>query len=365
MILALLWVAIAAAPADRFDRATELVAEGRHADAAADLESLAADHPESAQAPEALFLAASLREERLDQPAAAAALYRRIVERYPDSRVAIAAGRRHAALAPMLGDRPEALAAFVSIRRRLPELGAVRALAEAEALLAEHDEWEGAAQVRLWMAGVAERDGDSARAARLYQAVLASDAGEDLRFEAGLGAAFLAIGRGDYDRAGAALDALPATDNPGRLEALRSARARLERARTRAGVNLVAIAVLIAGPLFFIGSLRQAAGSWAAACRQLSRPPAEAIYLAPLVAVFVIGGFTDHHAVAWAIAEIAVAGVAVAWLSGAGLRAGGRWRPITHAAVAGITVIAACYVALHAGDLLDLIVSTVRLGPDV
>jgi predicted negative regulator of RcsB-dependent stress response len=353
--------------AARFDRATELVGTGEHGAAAEALEAIADDFPGSSQAPEALFLAATLREEHLDEPAKATALYRRIGERYKDSRVALASARRLEALAPLLEDRPEAFTAFVSLKRRLPELGPMRALAEGDALLARHPDWSGADLVRLWMAGVAERSGDPARAGRLYQAVLDATRDNDVRFEAGIRAASLAISRGAYDRAEAVLDALPPGDNPGRIESARSARERLSAARTRAGVNVAAIIALVLGPLLLLGSLRHAAGSVRQAARALARPPAEAIYLAPLAVLFAIAATTGHHEVARAVITIAAVGVAVAWLSGAGLRVAAptRWRPLAHAAIAGVTILAACYAAVHAGDLVDLLISTVRFGPDV
>lgn len=369
MIAALALVAILGAPDDasaRFDRATELVAAGEYAAAAEALEAVAGDHPETDVAAEALFLAATVYESHLDQPARAAALYRRIGEQHADSRVARAAARRLEILEPLLGDQPEALAAVLSLKRRLPELGAFAALAEGDGLLARYPAWSGASQLRLWMAGVAERDGELARANRLYQAVLDVETDAGLLFEAGIRAAELAVSRGDYDRAEAALDALPPTDTPGRVESIASARDRLSRARTRAGVNLFAIALVIAGPLLLLGSLRHGAGSWRASLRQLWPPPREAVYLAPLAAVFVAAAMTEHHEIARAVATISIAGVAIAWLSGAGLRAApSRWRPIAHAVTAGLTVLAAFYATIHAGGLVDLIISTVRLGPDV
>jgi len=369
-VVALAIAVVLAAPGDvaqRFDRATDLVGAQKHAEAAKELEALAEEFPSSDLAPEALFLAATLSEEHLDRPAHAAALYRQIGERHSDSRVAIAARRRLETLAPMLGDKPEAMTEFVSIKRRLPELGSLRALAEAEQLLARFSDWSGAHQVRLWMAGVAQRSGSPARAARLYDAVLESSVDGDVRFEAGLRAATLAVERGAYDRAEELLGNLPESTNPGREAARLDALGSLDRARTRAGVNSFALVLLFAGPLLLIASLRHGAGSWGAAARQIARPPTEAIYLAPLAAIFAVVALTGHHEVARAVITIAVAGVLVAWLSGVGLRASAptRWRPIAHAFTAGITVIAACYVAVHAGDLVDLIISTVRLGPDV
>ncbi|HWM85678.1 MAG TPA: hypothetical protein VNO33_07565, partial [Kofleriaceae bacterium] len=60
---------------ERFAAAANLIAEDREAEAAAALEKLAREAPEHAMAPEALFRAADLFEDRLADPARALALY--------------------------------------------------------------------------------------------------------------------------------------------------------------------------------------------------------------------------------------------------------------------------------------------------
>lgn len=370
-------VSVAASPVaadpgtDDFDRATAMIARGEVREAAAALIAFADESGGGPRAAEALFLAAELLEDRLDAPARAADLYRRISDEHPDSRVALAAERRLEALAALLGDGAEregALSRYYSIRRRLPDIGAARALAEAEALLAEHPELAAAGSIRLWMAGVAERDGDLDRAARLYDQVLAGEPGADLAFDAGLRAATLAISRRHFDRAEALLGGLRGVGNSqGRREARRSAQAALERARLRARLYAVAFAVIIAVPLVLLGLLRQAAGSWRTAAREVLRPPIEAAYMIPVAAAFALFAMTGHHGMARAVIALVGAGLAITWLSGVGLRAAprSRWRPLVHAALAALAVAAATYIVLHRDGLIDLIVSTVRFGPDV
>jgi ABC-type dipeptide/oligopeptide/nickel transport system permease component len=67
------------------------------------------------------------------------------------------------------------------------------------------------------------------------------------------------------------------------------------------------------------------------------------------------------------VAIIAGAGVVIAWLHGVAIRLHRKRRLLVaaHALAAVVGVIAACYIAVHRTRLLDMIVSTVRFGPDV
>ena len=101
------------------------------------------------------------------------------------------------------------------------------------------------------------------------------------------------------------------------------------------------------------------------------RPPAEVVFVAPISAVLVVVSFTSHHAIAPAVAIVAAGGVALAWLSAIGLdarRAAGkpvRARAIAHALACIVAVLALGYIALTRDGLLDMLVETVRFGPDV
>jgi hypothetical protein len=94
------------------------------------------------------------------------------------------------------------------------------------------------------------------------------------------------------------------------------------------------------------------------------------VFLAPVALVLIGVAFTAHRLIAPAVATIALGGLALTWLSGAALdrlRATGRphrLRSIAHV-VACLTGVAALgYVALIRDDLLDLLIATVRFGPE-
>ncbi len=90
------------------------------------------------------------------------------------------------------------------------------------------------------------------------------------------------------------------------------------------------------------------------------------IQLAALAAVLVAVAWTGNPMVARAVAAIAAAGAAIAWLSGAILAARGRIRlryAAGHALLAAIAALAAAYLAIDRGQMLDLVVETWREGP--
>jgi hypothetical protein len=127
----------------------------------------------------------------------------------------------------------------------------------------------------------------------------------------------------------------------------------------------MSFAAIAAALVVLIGSLRHAAGSWRAAGAALRSPPTEAIYFAPVAIVMIIAAATGHQSIAPATAIVLAGGLAVTWLSGAGLaRAREPWRVAAHALSAAAAVVAIVYIALHRTRLIDLIAETIRFGPE-
>jgi hypothetical protein len=100
------------------------------------------------------------------------------------------------------------------------------------------------------------------------------------------------------------------------------------------------------------------------------RPPLELLFLAPVAAVLVGVALTAHRMIAPAVLILSAGGLVLAGLSGAALdllRARGRplrRRALLHAALCVAGVTALLYIALMRDDLLDLVIETVRFGPD-
>ena len=85
--------------------ATETLSSGDHARAVKLLQILVLEHPTAPLADDALFLAATLLEEKLHDPQAAQAAYRDLLKAYPQSCTALASQRRLTRLDRALGRR--------------------------------------------------------------------------------------------------------------------------------------------------------------------------------------------------------------------------------------------------------------------
>lgn len=395
---------------ERFARATERIADGDVRRAAEELAGLASDAPDSPLASDALFSAARLFEERLGEPARALALYDRLEQRYPDSRTALAAGRRAASLRQQMGPQLRGatpLARFNQILHQFPGREEDESLALMEALLAEFPGWSGRARGLLWMASVHQRGERLERALVFYleAAEAAPDPGDDPRdddtddmaFQAWRGAGEVATAMGAFDRAREYYERMSLGADPARQRAIDSARQRaidparqrtiddsfraLAREVLRARLYRAAVIALVLAFLGFLASLRRSAGSWRGVPAALWPPAPEVTFMIPIAALLCAASLTSHQAIGPAVTIVCVGGVAVAWLSGAALRRDlgeptrdgptratrqtHSWTPLAHAAVAALAIVALCYIALHRGRLIDMIIDTVRFGPDV
>lgn len=355
---------------ERFDAAASLMAQDRDAEAADALEALAREAPQHALAPEALFTAAQLREESLADPARALKLYQQIVAAYPDSRPALAAGRRAERLETMVGGAGEGAAPaqrFAEIRKHFPDRSEAESIALAEALLAEHPGWAGAPRVALWLAELDLAAGRYRGAHDRYVAAADRFADADVRFDALLGAGDAAIRMGDMALAEEHYRALDARD-AGRQALIDQALHDLGVARNYARWNIAAVAVAIAGFTMLLLSLLLAGGRGAA--RALWPPPPEVLYLAPAAGFLAVVAYTDYQGFGPAITAVAAGGVALAWLSGATLaarrRRGARIAraAVLHAVIALAVVPSLVFVALYHTRLLDPVLDTLRYGPE-
>ncbi|MEZ4364366.1 MAG: hypothetical protein R3B48_29595 [Kofleriaceae bacterium] len=328
--------------------------------------------PASSAAPDALFTAARACEERLLDPSRALALYEQVLAGFPDARVAVAAARRARHLRAQVGaagaSAPEAqaLARLIAEAEALPLAEALR---RADELAARA--WPGAAEAALWSAELARRRGAAEEAQARYRAVMARFPGTATATLAIRGLAGAAIERGDWDLAEQMARTLPAADAADvvtRDELL--AKAATGRVTDRwLGRAHAALAFAIA---LLLLSLAQVSG-WrrpGAALRVLARPPLEVLYMAPVAALIVGASLTANAALAPAVAIICGGGLALAWLSGATLtearRRGrdARWRSYGHVLVGGVAALALAYVAIHRGELLEQVITTLRVGPE-
>ncbi|MBK7536841.1 MAG: hypothetical protein IPI49_16055 [Myxococcales bacterium] len=90
------------------------------------------------------------------------------------------------------------------------------------------------------------------------------------------------------------------------------------------------------------------------------------------MAVVLIGAaLTAHTSIAPAVSLICAGGLALSWLSGATLvearrlQRSSRLRTALHLAAGALAALALAYLAVTGTGLLDLLIATVRLGPEL
>lgn len=318
---------------------------------------------------DALFAAARACEETLHDPARALALYDRLARELPDARVTVAARRRGEILRARLGGHGEyaregeELARLIADVDRLPA-DEVERRATASAAAA----WPGAPEAALWLAEWLQRSGRFTEASERYADVVARWPGTASARAALRGAAGCAIDAHDWSGAERLAAQLP-TAAPGDLllrdDVLASAaRGRWHDRWYRRAWWLVA-AVLAA----LIASLVEALarGGWR---RPRLRPSSEIVFIAPVAAVLIAFSFTANRLIAPAVTTISLGGLALAWLSGVTLdtlHARGRpvrRRAVAHVGLCFVAVVALGCIAVMRGGLLDLLLETVRFGPE-
>lgn len=360
-----------------------LVATARLALAAPLLEALGTDDPralaaavaEIERAPttpelaDTLFAAARACEDRLHDPARALALYERLLRELPHARVTIAAERRAAMLRASVGARGEHAREATELEHLIASADALPpdAVIERAARLAAAT-WDGAPDAALWLAEYERRLKRFASAQERYAQVVARWPGTPQAIAAIRGGAGNAIDHGSWDLAEELTHQLPSATLGDRI--LREdlfAAARRGRLLSRLYLAAwFAVALVAAG---LLGSLAEASlrggRRWPAL-----RPPLEVWFLVPLAALLLAVAHLARPAIAPTVTTITLGGLALAWLSGTTLdllRA--RARPVRlraalHVVGCAVAVLALCYISVTRNELIELLVETIRSGPE-
>jgi hypothetical protein len=320
--------------------------------------------PTSPELGDALFAAGRASEDRLHDPARARALYERIVRELPDAGIALAAQRRAAQLHAARDHAREA-AELARLIGEADQLAPADVIARADALAGAA--WPGAPDAGVWLADWLCRTRGFAEAQARYVHVLARWPDAPQAALALRNATACAIEARDWALAEALAARLPVDDEIARAVrdeiVERAAKGKLrDRLRTIAWLAL---------PLAFAALLASLIEAILRGGRRLpgARPPIEVMFLAPIAAVLAAVALTTHETIAPAVVRISIAGVALAWLSGATLdllRSRGRpvrLRALAHTAAIAVGVLAAGYLALMSDDLIDLLAETLEHGP--
>ncbi len=357
--------------AAEFEHALQLVADDHPRQAVDALLGFADRHPDAGQADDALFTAAQLLEEKLGQPKRALATYQRIAKEYPDSRTALASSRRAELLRADLGpdgSGSSPLVAFTEIKQHFSERGAAESVRRVEALLAANPDWPGRPRALIWLAMVEAKQGHHDAAISRYREAAESTSDREIQFDAYRGAGEVALRAQQFDAAERYFRLMPTEGDSSRQRDYANAMAQLSRARLRARLYQLSFLVVLGFVLAMAIALRRAAGSYRAAAIALIHPPTEAIYMLPVAALLCLAGLREPETIGPAVVIICAASLVVIWLSGAALdavRSPGGVRILIHTVACVVTVVAICFIAVQRTNLVDMISTTVRFGPDV
>jgi tetratricopeptide (TPR) repeat protein len=318
---------------------------------------------------DAIFRAARACEDTLADPRRALALYERLLRELPDSRPAISAERRVDALRVQVGAKHE-------FAQQAGELAKLIADAESgdpadierRAGALANAAWPGAPDAALWLAEWLRRHGRLADAQACYAEVVARWPNTKHALLGLRGGAGNALDARDWDRAESLATQLPSSEEADRIvrdDLLRLAR----RGRTIDRFHVLAWIVILVGFAAMIGSFVEATVR-GGRDRPALRPPIEVVFLLPIAAVLVGVALTTHQLVAPAVLMLSIGGLLLAWLSGATLdtlRRRGRavrGRALLHVAICFFAVLGLGYVSLVRDNLLDMVIETVRFGPE-
>jgi tetratricopeptide (TPR) repeat protein len=345
-----------------FEAATAREAAGDFAGAADALLALARARPDDPFAADAIFEAAVIAEEHLSDPARALALYREVLERYPQSRLGRRARGRVEFLASSLRTGEAPLREYQEILNGFARRPPAESIARMEKLVAAHPEFALADRAIYWLGSTLAGEHRDDEAEARFREV-------ERRFPESAWAPRAKKARGDLAiRRGHPLEArrifaelaASASDPLTRAaaaEGLKNARTALRRT-----IELgLAIAFLAAFAGYHLLALRR---------RRWWRVPGELYYYGPVAALFSLAAATENRSVGWATFGIAAGGGAVVWLSSALSAARLAEGPmpvgerVLRIVAASLAVTAVMLLAVQVTGLTDLVVETLRSGPE-
>jgi outer membrane protein assembly factor BamD (BamD/ComL family) len=340
-----------------FDQAMQRLGVGEVSQAAKELAELADRFPTSTLAPEALFVAAQQYEEALAQPVQAQTLYRRLVLGYPDSRLLRRAESRLAQLTLSLQTGAEPLLRFQAIVRATSESSPERTQ-QLTALLAAHPQFALGDQATYLLLDGALRRGEVAAAVRYQRELATRFPSSEWSARGQQSYAEWLLRRGQLWAARAEFAILAGHPSPLWRQAAVEGLREVSSAQRRRLIAVVVGAVLL---LTMLGiGLRHRQRLWP--------PPEEVAYYTPVGLFFVlVAALTQGAVFARPLLWLLLGGVVLCWLSAAAARAPARLRPIDKlwgGLWRATLALLLCYLAIERQGLWELLLETLRNGPD-
>jgi TolA-binding protein len=367
MVIALV-LGLAAGPAgaqvtaqQRFAAATALEAKGDYTGAADALEQLGHERPDDSFAPDSLYEAAVVAEERLADPARARRLYEEVASRYPNNRLWRRARTRADFLGRSLSTGEGPLREYDAILATATHSPA-EARERMERLLAEHPEFALADRAFYWLGQSYAQARDEKRAMERFAEAERRFPASEWAARAKKARADLLLGRGHPFAARLLYRELAGAGDPLARSAGTEGLADSVSWLSRGAGIAVAAAYLVLFVVLHLYAVRPR--------RRLLALPTEVLYYGPVALLFVLAALTENRLIGWATVIIAAGGAATVWLTVASdstrlergpMPAGERLLRSVGVAVA---VLAIVFLAVQLTGLTDLVLETLRTGPE-
>jgi tetratricopeptide (TPR) repeat protein len=346
----------------RFAAATALEARGQFAAAADALERLGHDAPADSFAPDALFEAAVVAEERLSDPARARRLYEEVATKYASSRLSRRARTRADFLARSLTTGEAPLREYDDILAGAAARPRAESRARMETLLQKWPSFALADRALFWL-------GQRLAEERRWNEAMARYAELERRFPSSEWAL-----RAKKSRA----DVLLSRGHPFLARAIyKDLIANGDAVARSAGheglsdsVSWIARSIAVVACILYLLILAWLQLRAVTPRARLRKLPLEVIYYLPVALLFVAAALTENRAIGLATGAIAVGGAGVVWLTSIGFAARLARGPMSPAARAGriaavtLAVLALVFLAVQATGLTDIVIETFRAGPE-
>jgi hypothetical protein len=317
-----------------------------------------------------MFEAAHVWQDVEAEPVRALALYQRIVNQYPNGRLAASCRRRIEQLQQWVAT-DEVTAAMshrlATIRAHSDDIPYPVVVALMKTVLSS--EWRGRAEAALWLGEYQRRIGLLPEASEQLQTVVTTWPETHAAMIAQRELATLAIEQRQWQRARSLAAKIDRSDpaDAALVEGIMTAA--LRGARLEAWYVVAQWVALAVVGLLLVAFARSVATSDNR--RRALAPPIEFWFAAPLLALLYGAALTAHSAIAPAVLTITGYGAAGSWMVGSILQELSnrgrrlRWYATAFAIIAAFGAVAIAYVALMRQGLLFDMIETLRFGPSV
>jgi TolA-binding protein len=346
----------------RFAAATALEAKGQYASAADALEKLGHELPADSFAPDALYEAAIVSEERLADPTRARRLYEEVATRYPSSRLARRARTRADFLARSLTTGEAPLREYDAILASAMTRPRAESRARMEELLQKWPDFALADRALYWLGQRLSEERRWGEASARFAEIERRFPSSEWALRGKKARADILLSRGHPFLARTLYRQLIASSDPVARSAGHEGMADSVSWILRTVAVVASVLYLLAFAFLQLRAVRPRA--------RLRGLPFELYYYLPVALLFVAAALTENRAIGVATTAIAVGGAIIVWVTSIGFATRVERGPLSLAARAGraaavcLAVFALVFLAVQATGLTDIVFETLRSGPE-